>query len=49
MCGLVANHFDLDKLTAKEKKALQNSLEKRKKELEARVKEVTRAIEALKK
>jgi hypothetical protein len=49
MCGFVANCFDFDKLTPKEKKALQKSLEQRKKELEARVKEVTRAIEALKK
>jgi hypothetical protein len=49
MCGFVANCFDFDKLTAKEKRELKKNLEARKKELERRVKEVTSAIDALKK
>lgn len=49
MCGFVIHCCDFEKMTAKQRKALQKSLENRKKDLEARVEELTRAIDALKK
>jgi hypothetical protein len=44
MCGFVADIIDIKSLDAKQKKALEKSLQRRKQELEARIKDLDRAL-----
>ena len=48
MCGFVVDIIDLETLNAEKKRALKKELERRRQDLQARVNDLNRALNALK-
>ena len=48
MCEFVANHVDMKKMTASQKKKLRNDLESRKKQLQKKVNALEKTIKKIK-